>query len=80
MTPETNTTEVLMKLIESSGRVEAKLESIEDKITMQQKDTAKLELRVSELEAKENKRAGIIVVLVFVITLGVPFLKELLLK
>lgn len=80
MTPDTQTTEVLMKLLEGSGRVEAKLENIESKITQQQYDTAKLENRVADLEKKESKRAGVIVVLVFLITLGVPLVKEFLLK
>jgi len=81
MSPDNNkTTEVLMRLLEGSGRVEAKLENIEKAIIEQQKDTVKLEERIKDLENKESKRAGIFIVIIFIVTLGVPFLKELFLR
>jgi len=81
MSPDNNkTTEVLMRLLEGSGRVEAKLENIEKAIIKQQKDTVKLEERIKDLENKESKRAGIFIVIIFIVTLGVPFLKELFLR
>lgn len=79
-TSENSMNEVLMKLVESSGRVEAKLEHIEKTMVSQREDSIRLEERVKNLENKENKRAGIIIVVVFLITMAGPYLKELILK
>lgn len=77
MDPNNPSTEVLMKLLEHAGRVEAKLEHIEQSLDRQHQDNEKLDLRVTKLEASENKRTGILLTLSALISFSVPFIKEL---
>ena len=69
--------DLLMKLLESSARIETRMGHVEDLIKEQKGDVKALEARLTEVEASKNKMYGAVIVLSTIIGFIAPLLRKL---